>query len=184
MKNIIKKLLREILLENTPLINSILDKINDSGMNSLTDYEKSVLNAASQGKAKHKTMEDDIYSFLDEKFGGLNVEFYKKKSFGVDVYGYYFIDYKGDLSLELELYRRPMDWDSYTIGREAFVLFIDYGQLNEIQKKYNINDAELDKYIKNWFMNSDYIEHLKYNEKFQLPDNFDIKKVSMLMQDL
>jgi hypothetical protein len=50
MKGFIKNLLREGLVnENTELINSILDKINDSGYDSLTDYEKSVLDKESKG---------------------------------------------------------------------------------------------------------------------------------------
>ena len=181
MKQLIKKLLRENLLENTPLINSVLDKINDSGMDSLTDYEKSVLNLASQGKSKHKTKEDDIKSFLDEKFGALYIDTYSKKSFGFDVYGYHFIDYKGDLTMELELFKKPMDWDSNRIGRETFILYVDYNYLKEIETKYNLSDDELNNYIKDWFMDSRYIEKLKYDEKLELPDNFKIKNVSIVM---
>ena len=67
MRDLIKKLLREGLVnENTELINSILDKINDSSYDSLTDYEKSVLDKESKGGYGFETIDQDINSFLND----------------------------------------------------------------------------------------------------------------------
>lgn len=161
-----------LLKENTELINSILDKINDTGMDSLTDYEKSVLNASSKGENEFETMEEDINAFLEEKYGNLTVRNYKRTSFGFPVLGYYFIyGEENHLLLNLELSNN---------SRSTNTLYVDYQSLKEIKDKYSLKDKDLDVYIKNWFMSSSYIGEMKYNRELPLSDNFEIKDVRLV----
>lgn len=165
--------------ENTELINSILDKINDTGMDSLTEYEKSVLNGASKGDNKFETMEEDVIAFLEEKFGNLTVKNYKRKSFGFPILGYYFIDeQENSRLLDLVIYK-ILD-EQTNSGRTMNTLYVDYRSLKEIKDKYGLFDKDLDVYIKNWFMSSSYIGELKYNKELPLPDNFEIKDVNLV----
>jgi hypothetical protein len=170
------------LNENTELINQILDKISTSGIDSLTEYEKSVLDSASAGKVEHNTMEEDINSFLDDKFGNLSIQNYKKKSFNFHIVGYYFIDEETNLLLDLSLFK-ILD-EQTNRGRVLNTLYVDYKNLNEIKDKYSLSNSDLDEYIKNWFMNSKYISELKYNEELPLPDNFSIKEVSLVFGEI
>ncbi len=170
------------LNENTELINQILDKISASGIDSLSEYEKSVLDSASAGKVEHNTMEEDINSFLNDKFGNLSVQNYKKKSFNFNIVGYYFIDEETNLLLDLSLFK-ILD-EQTNRGRVLNTLYVDYKNLNEIKDKYSLSNSDLDEYIKSWFMNSKYISELKYNEELPLPDNFIIKEVSLVFGEI
>lgn len=167
-----------LLKENTELINSILDKINDTGMDSLTDYEKSVLNGASNGDNKYETMEEDVNAFLEEKFGNLSVKNYSKYSFNAKILGYYFLDDENNLLLELSLFR-ILD-EKANRGNIMNTLYVNYNSLEEIKDKYSLSDDDLDNYIKNWFMSSSYISEMRYNKELALPDNFEIKEVSLV----
>jgi hypothetical protein len=169
-----------LLKENTELINSILDKISklkEDGKwidmeKSLTDYERSVLKSASEGDTKYNTMEEDINSFLDEKFGNLSVRSYNRKSFGFPVLGYYFIrGEENHLLLNLELSNN---------SRTTNILYVDYRSLKEIKDRYGLEDKDLDVYIKKWFMECSYINEMKSNKELPLPYNFEIKKISLV----
>ena len=162
-----------LLKENTELINSILDKISklkEDGKwidmeKSLTDYERSVLKSASEGDTKYNTMEEDINSFLDEKFGNLTVKNYERTSFGFPVLGYYFIrGEKNHLLLNLELSNNSITTNT---------LYVDYRSLKEIKDRYGLEDKDLYGYIKKWFMSS-------YIKELPLPYNFEIKKISLV----
>jgi len=167
------------LNENTELINTILDKINDTGMDSLTDYEKSVLNNASRGDNKFETMEDDVISFLDKRFGKLLVRKYKRTSFGFPIVGYYFInEEENSRLLDLELYK-ILDEKTNRV-RILNALCVDYRSLKDIKDRYGLYDKDMHYYIKKWFMNSSYIGELSYNKELPLPDNFDIKDVRLV----
>lgn len=171
-----------LLKENTELINSILDKISrlkEDGKwidmeKSLTDYERSVLKSASEGDITHNTMEEDINSFLDEKFGNLSVSCYSRNSFNSHIIGYYFLDDK--MNLILDLTGKPKD--------NKYILYVDNDLLNEIRDKYSLSDIDLDGYIKNWFMSSSigigYINKMKSNKELPLPYNFEIKEISLV----
>ena len=148
-------------------------------MDSLTDYEKSVLKNASMGDNKFETMEDDIISFLDKRFGKLLVRNYKRKSFGFPIVGYYFINEdENSRLLDLELYK-ILDEKTNSI-KIINSLCVDYRSLKDIKDRYGLYDKDMRYYIKKWFMNSSYIGELSYNKELSLPDGFDIKDVRLV----
>lgn len=177
MKGYIKKLLREGLInENTELINSILDKISDSGYDSLTDYEKKVLDAESKGKNEYTSLEDDINSFLNERLSDLDIQPYKRGFLNTGkMFGFYFIDADRDLKMDLQLYHTAKNSN---VINTRYVLFIDDNLDNELEAKYNLTNEKQKEYIINWFNYSEYISKMKNNDELKLPKNFTLKDVS------
>jgi len=178
MRDLIKKLLREGLVnENTELINSILDKINGTGYDSLTDYEKSVLDKESKGGYDFETIDQDINSFLNDNLNGLTLQAYERKSLeGGKMIGYYFLDDNRNLKMDLQIYHIPKNSTKENI---RYVLYIDERLDNKLSEVYNLSDSEQKKIVVDWFQGSEYIEKMKYNDELELPDNFRIRTIEI-----
>lgn len=146
----IPKLLREslnsILENNEQVLNQILAKINQSGVESLTNYEKNTLDRLSDNKIVSDSNVDAAFNWLVEKYGNLKTENDSFLKFG---------KIKSDRILFLD--------DNYeTIMQiEGNVLYVEDTIFNVLRNDFNISDEDIsDNLIKNLML-----------KKYKIQDN-------------
>lgn len=143
LRKFIKTTIREYLNEQNS-IDTILDKINKSGIDSLTPFEKEVLS-----KSKFdSSIEDDTIIWLNSNYSNLHTIKEKRKSF--DKIKEYVVFLNDDMEMEFE----------YDVSEKK--LYISYEDIRKnLGKHFNEHN------FKNWFKENYGIDILRIGNYFK-----------------
>jgi len=146
----LRDLIKTLLKEDQQIIDSLLDKINKSGINSLTTAERNILDKVSSEKFKGLDREFEL--FLNKKLGHLEIFNTDYKKFGkFDVTEYSYVNNQMEPIFKLQ------------IANEGKLL-VDSELWRELKLEFNLNDEKLtDLLIAYLNYNYPYIDGRKVN---------------------
>lgn len=119
-------------------IDTILDKISKSGIQSLTAYEKEILDK-SQGTDTIPTPQQDMHGFLDKEFGGLETREQTVTSFGKQKKQIQFHDFRNIF---------------FHFEPETGTLSLSDKVWDKAKTHYGLPDNECKKLFADWFRNA------------------------------
>jgi hypothetical protein len=144
--NFIKKRLNEYFkLNESNAIDTILDKINNSGIQSLTDFEKSVLAKSNV----NSTIDDETIEWLDSNYLNLTVVDEERKSFGRIKKYIVFLNDNMDMELEYDVSEKKLYISYDDIRKNLGEYFNEVNFKKWFKKNYNIDVLKIGDYFKN-----------------------------------
>lgn len=148
MNTSLRKLVRELIKESysQELLDMILDKVSQYGIESLTKHEKEILDNISTQKKEYKNDLDLIFDFLTSKLGVLKGESYSFDKLAKKVDGIRYFDKHNDLAFDLEVSAEVLG-----IKKPYNTLYADQAIFELIHENFTISDEDAEKAIKLWF---------------------------------
>lgn len=144
--NFIRKKLNEYFkLNESNAIDVILDKINNSGIQSLTDFEKSVLAKSNV----NSTIDDETIEWLDSNYLNLTVVDEERKSFGRIKKYLVFLNDDMDMELEYDVSEKKLYISYDDIRKNLGEYFNEVNFKKWFKKNYNIDVLKIGYYFKN-----------------------------------
>ena len=144
LRKFINTTIREFLNEQNS-IDTILDKINKSGIDSLTPFEKEVLS-----KSKFdSSIEDDTIIWLNSNYSNLHTIKEKRKSF--DKIKEYVVFLNDDMEMEFEydVSEKKLYFSYEDIRKNLGKHFNEHNFKNWFKEKYSIDILRIGNYFKN-----------------------------------
>jgi hypothetical protein len=149
---------KQFIKENK-LVNDILDKISDKGMDSLSGYEKRVLYRNSNDKLDVDNREEDIKNQIEAELDLKDLDHYTRKGIGdIEKIGFVMLDSKSEIVFDLEI---------SSGGRASEILYIYNDTYSKLKSLLDLTDEKLNKYLKEYL-----------NKKFK---QFNFNKVNIRM---
>lgn len=132
---------KQFIKENK-LVDDILDKISDNGMDSLSGYEKRVLYRNSNDKLDVDNREDDIKNQIENELDLKDLDHYTRKGIGgIEKVGFVMLNSKSEIVFDLEI---------SSGGRTSEILYIYSDTYSKLKLLLDLTDDELNKYLKNY----------------------------------
>lgn len=149
---------KQFIKENK-LVNDILDKISDKGMDSLSGYEKRVLYRNSNDKLDVDNREEDIKNQIEAELDLKDLDHYTRKGIGdIEKVGFVMLDSDSEIVFDLEI---------SSGSRATEILYIYSDTYSKLKSLLDLTDKELNKYLKEYL-----------NKKFK---QFNFNKVNIRM---
>jgi len=126
-------------------IDTILDKINNNGIQSLTDFEKSVLAKSNV----NSTIDDETIEWLDSNYLNLTVVDEERKSFGRIKKYLVFLNDDMDMELEYDISDKKLYISYDDIRKNLGEYFNEANFKKWFKKNYNIDVLKIGDYFKN-----------------------------------
>lgn len=144
LRRFIKTTVREFLNEQNS-IDTILDKINKSGIDSLTPFEKEVLS-----KSKFdSSIEDDTIIWLNSNYSNLHTIKEKRKSFGKIKEYVVFLNDDMEMEFEYDVSEKKLYISYEDIRKNLGEHFNEHNFKNWFKEKYGIDILRIGNYFKN-----------------------------------
>lgn len=142
--NVIKRIIKES--ERDDLLNQILDKISEYGMDSLTSYEKSLLDKLSKEEKTVPNKKEESFDFLNKRYSNLTPQTYQSDKIGKKVLGVKYFDKNGDMIFDLEVEAEVLG-----IQKPANTLYTSESIYNDLRNNFDMSDSEIEETVKEWF---------------------------------
>lgn len=144
IRNIIRKYLKESYEQE--ILDSLLDKVSQFGIDSLNSHEKKLLNDLSKNN-KLNSDNDLILHFLQFHFSPLKGESFHMNKIGKRVIGINYKDKNGNVLFELEVESEVLG-----IKKKSNFLYINKSLEVFLKQNFTISSNDVKKIITEWFI--------------------------------
>ncbi len=144
----LKKVINNTILEyfnETTSRDTLLDKINKTGVDSLTDFEKNILSRSTE----YSNIDDDTIKWLNSNYSDLHAFNEKRKSFGVVKDYLLFMDNDMEMVFEYDKKYKTLYLSYYNIRKYLGDHFNEKSLIKWFKDVYNIEVKEISDYFEN-----------------------------------
>lgn len=145
--NFLREKIRNFLLESyyQETLDFILDKISKHGLNSLNDFENSILKNMSENKVFINSDKDLVFYFLDFHLGSPESIPYNMDKLSKKASGIYFLDKNKNGIFDLEIESEVLG-----IKKENNILYINYELIKLLDKNFKISENNAKEFLVMW----------------------------------